>query len=52
MGDATDVYVSEAMTSMLLRSHCRLGGNSQKPMRQPPAPHHLLSPPETIVPSG
>ena len=52
MGDATDVYVSDAMTSMFLRSHARLDGNNQKPVRQPPAPHHLLSPPETIVPSG
>lgn len=52
IGDATDVYVSEAITSMLLRSHCMLGGKSQKPMRHPPAPHHLLNPPDTIVPSG
>ena len=52
MGALTDVKVSLAMAAMAPQSHSSSAGNENSPSLQPPAPHHLLRPVETTVPSG
>ena len=52
MGALVEVNVSLATEAMASRSQLIHSGITKRPKRQPPAPHHLLSPPLNIVPSG
>ena len=52
IGALVDVKVSLATAAMADCSQSRPGGKTNRPRRQPPAPHHLLRPPLKIVPSG
>ncbi len=52
IGAEVDVYVSLATLDMASSSHRSERGKDSVPSLQPPAPHHLLSPELTIVPSG
>ena len=52
MGAQVEVKVSLATAAMPSSSQDRERGNVNVPSRQPPAPHHLLSPALMMVPSG
>jgi hypothetical protein len=52
IGALTEVNVSLAMAAIAPHSHSSSSGNENTPSRHPPAPHHLLRPVETTVPSG